>query len=203
MMEMIALIAGDSLFGAVYITGLLVGSTIRVVYAKGERQRAAPRRHRESFVVRLCMGLWGLSQAAAVISVGGSLLRFADYRLPVWAGWCGAVVFAVALWLLARSHADLGKHWSPYLQVKDDHALVARGVYRHIRHPMYAAHLLWGVAQLLLVPNWVAGPGALLTFLPVYLIRVGHEEEMMIQAFGDEYRSYMARTGRLMPRLRA
>jgi len=36
--------------------------------------------------------------------------------------------------------------------------------------------------------------------LPLYLVRVGPEEQMMIDRFGDEYREYMERTGRLFPK---
>jgi protein-S-isoprenylcysteine O-methyltransferase Ste14 len=128
-------------------------------------------------------------------------LDFADYRLPAWAGWAGAAVFAAALWLLWRSHADLGRHWSATLQVQQEHSLVTQGVYRSIRHPMYAAHWLWAVAQALLLQNWIAGPSMLVTFLPSYLVRVPREEQMMLDHFGQEYRQYMQRTGRVVPRV--
>src|SRR5258706_1166780 len=36
-------------------------------------------------------------------------LAFADYHLPAFAPWCGAVLMAAALWLFYRSHADLGQ----------------------------------------------------------------------------------------------
>ncbi len=131
-----------------------------------------------------------------------SWLDFADYRLPDWAGLGGAAAFAAALWLLWRSHADLGRHWSVRLEIQQEHSLVTEGVYRYVRHPMYAAHFLWAIAQPLLLQNWIAGPAFLVTFLPMYLRRVSHEEQMMIGRFGDEYRSYAGRTGRLFPRLR-
>ena len=41
-----------------------------------------------------------------------------------------------------------------------------------------------------------------LAFLPLYLIRVPREEAMLLERFGDEYRDYMARTGRVFPRMR-
>jgi len=66
---------------------------------------------------------------------------------------------------------------------------------------MYAAHLLWGIAQALLLQNWIAGLSMLVFFLPVYLYRVPHEEQMMLEHFGEEYRSYMNRTGRIIPRV--
>jgi protein-S-isoprenylcysteine O-methyltransferase Ste14 len=85
--------------------------------------------------------------------------------------------------------------------MRQDHELVTTGIYTHIRHPMYAAHLLWAVAQPLLLHNWLAGPGALVFFVPFLLIRISREELTMLDAFGQEYRAYVNRTGRLIPPL--
>ncbi len=68
-----------------------------------------------------------------------------------------------------------------------------------VRHPMYTAFWLWAVAQALLLPNWVAGLSGLLGFGTLYFLRVGQEERLMIEAFGDAYRAYMERTARLIP----
>jgi len=65
---------------------------------------------------------------------------------------------------------------------------------------MYAAHWLWAIAQLLLLHNWIAGPSFLVTVFPFYLYRVPREEAMLIKEFGGEYREYMNRTGRVIPR---
>jgi protein-S-isoprenylcysteine O-methyltransferase Ste14 len=67
---------------------------------------------------------------------------------------------------------------------------------------MYAAHWLWGIAQALLIPNWIAGLSSLVIFIFLYLLRVPREERVMIEHFGDEYREYMKQTGRVLPRLR-
>jgi protein-S-isoprenylcysteine O-methyltransferase Ste14 len=53
---------------------------------------------------------------------------------------------------------------------------------------------------LLLLQNWIAGWGFLVTLLPLYLARVKEEEQMMLDEFGDQYRSYMRKTGRLLPK---
>jgi protein-S-isoprenylcysteine O-methyltransferase Ste14 len=70
---------------------------------------------------------------------------------------------------------------------------VTTGVYRHVRHPMYAAFFLWAIAQALLLPNWIAGPVGLLGFGTLFGLRVGREERMMEATFGDAYRAYAAR----------
>jgi protein-S-isoprenylcysteine O-methyltransferase Ste14 len=36
-------------------------------------------------------------------------------------------------------------------------------------------------------------------FVPFYLLRVPKEEKMMLEQFGQEYRQYISRTGRIIP----
>ncbi len=111
------------------------------------------------------------------------------------------MVLAAAVWLFWRSHADLGRNWSPSLQLREGHELVTGGVYRSIRHPMYASQWVWGVAQALLLRNWISGWSGLVLFAPLYLSRVPCEEQMMLEQFGEEYSAYMNRTGRIFPRM--
>jgi protein-S-isoprenylcysteine O-methyltransferase Ste14 len=66
---------------------------------------------------------------------------------------------------------------------------------------MYAAFWLWALAQVLLLPNWIAGPAGLVGFGMLFFLRIGREERLMEETFGDEYRQYVARTGRIVPRL--
>ena len=83
--------------------------------------------------------------------------------------------------------------------VREEHRLVTRGVYRGIRHPMYAALVLYSVGQGLVIPNWVAGLSNLVVFAVLLALRIGAEERMMAQQFGHEYAAYTAQTKRLIP----
>ena len=98
-----------------------------------------------------------------------------------------------------RSHTDLGQNWSESLQIRQGHQLVTSGIYRHIRHPMYAFGWLFGIVQALLLQNWIAGLSGLVSFAVLYFLRVPREEQMMLDQFGEEYQSYMKRTGRVIP----
>jgi protein-S-isoprenylcysteine O-methyltransferase Ste14 len=129
------------------------------------------------------------------------LLAFADYALRPVPFIAGILCLAVGLWLFHRSHADLGPNWSITLEVREGHRLVTHGIYRHVRHPMYLALLLYSLGQTLVIPNWVAGPSYLVTFGLLFVLRVGPEERLMREAFGKDYDSYMARTRRLVPGL--
>jgi protein-S-isoprenylcysteine O-methyltransferase Ste14 len=191
----------------VFLVGLIAGCVIRAmgtVRANRERRQESAavidrRRVRLDWPL-LVLAFVGM-QVLPLVYVLTPWLEFADYRLPDWVGLAGAVVFSLALWLLWRSHADLGRHWSAKLEIRQGHLLVTDGVYHRVRHPMYAAHWLWAIAQMLLLHNWIAGPAFLVTFLPVYLRRVPHEERMLLDNFGQEYREYSSRTGRIIPRV--
>jgi protein-S-isoprenylcysteine O-methyltransferase Ste14 len=155
----------------------------------------------KSAVDIIFLALNGIGMTVPLLYVFSSILDFADYTLPSWVGWIGTILFACASWLLWRTHADLGKNWTPTLAIREEHKLVTNGIYRYIRHPMYASHILWAIAQVMMLHNWIAGYSFIIFMVPHYLLRVNSEENMMIKQFGDEYRDYMKKTGRILPRL--
>jgi protein-S-isoprenylcysteine O-methyltransferase Ste14 len=192
----------DSTFEIIYVIGFVTGSVVRKFYIRGYRRHKIAD-DRESWLDKLLLVIISLGFIAAPwVYIFTGWPAFADYQLPSWAGWVGTVVFAGALLLLWRSHVDLGRNWSPKMQIREEHTLVTGGVYKYMRHPMYSAHFLWAVAQVLLLHNWIAGPAFLVTSVPLYLFRVPVEERMMLDRFGEEYRMYINRTGRMFPRLR-
>jgi len=113
--------------------------------------------------------------------------------------WLGTAATIAALWLFRRSHVDLGRNWSISLEVREQHALVKTGIYRFIRHPMYSSFFLLGLAQMLLLPNWLAGLSGIAGAGVLFVFRVRREEQMMLESFGDEYRAYMGETKRIVP----
>jgi len=187
-------------FETAYIVGLVLGSVVRVTYTVPCKRNVIAKNLKEPLDT-VFVGLTGIGMALPIVYLPTTWLDFADYVLPAWVGWLGVASFVAAIVLLWRSHADLGRNWSPTPQIRDEHTLVTHGVYRRVRHPMYTAHVFWALAQALLIQNWVAGPAMLILFAPMCLVRIPREEEMMIEHFGDAYRTYMTQTGRLFPRL--
>jgi protein-S-isoprenylcysteine O-methyltransferase Ste14 len=125
------------------------------------------------------------------------LFNFADYAVPQVMGWTGAFICLPAIWLFLRSHKDLGRQWSPKLELREEHKLITTGVYEYIRHPMYTAVFLCGLAQILLIGNWLVGPSYLVGFGILYFSRIRREEDLMAGQFGAEYTAYKKRTSRL------
>jgi len=188
------------------IAGLLWGAgvagwyIIRFPHAARARRIPVQRvRDRIGETVLLAISFSGLFAVPFVWLVTG-WPRAGNYAGSPWQLAAGALVFAGALWMFERTHRDLGKNWSVMLELRTQHRLVTGGIYARVRHPMYAAFWLWALAQALLLPSFIAGPAGLVGFGILYLARVGREERLMIEQFGDEYRAYIARTGRLLPR---
>ena len=192
----------DRALELVFLAFWLAIHTSRAVFVRG-RPRGPSATSRVTGLDRfLKIVNWLGAQLLPVVYVLTPWLDRWDYALPAWAGILGVCLAACCLWLLWRCHAALGGSWTSRVELHHGHALVTQGIYRHVRHPIYGKLLLWGVAQILLLQNWIAGPTGLVFALAFYLARVRREEAMMLDQFGDSYRAYMERTGRLLPRLR-
>jgi protein-S-isoprenylcysteine O-methyltransferase Ste14 len=63
---------------------------------------------------------------------------------------------------------------------------------------MYSAIVGWMLSLGLVAGNWIPFVFAALGALN-FVLRIQGEERMMSEQFGDEYREYMKRTGRLLP----
>ena len=189
-----------NIFHAAYIAALVLEAIIRVPYNQRRKQIKVSVNRLTSGDTAL-LGLLFLGMfLLPVLLIFTPWLNFANYALPGWAGWLGVALLAASVLVFWRAHLDLGRNWTPTLQLLDQHTLVENGLYRWIRHPMYAAQWLWALAQPLLLQNWLAGVVGALVFVPLYLYRVAHEERMMVEQFGEQYQAYMARTGRVLPR---
>jgi protein-S-isoprenylcysteine O-methyltransferase Ste14 len=182
-----------------WLATFAVQAMIRMPHSVANRQNKI-RERRHGATERLALPLMFLTMMVLpLVSIATPLLAFADYAAPLWTVWTGAGLSMGFLWLFWRSHDDLGRNWSPGLEVRENHALVTRGVYRFIRHPMYAAIWLAALAQPLLIHNWVSGPAVIAAFLFMCVTRLPREEAMMHDQFGDAYSTYSLRTKRLIP----
>jgi protein-S-isoprenylcysteine O-methyltransferase Ste14 len=183
---------------AVILAATLAMIVIRVPHGRRSRAVTVASSHRGA-VESVLMALSGLGFLVPLIWVASPAFSFAEYPLHAAPLAAGLLCLVAGLWLFYRSHADLGTNWSYTLEVREQHHLVTHGVYRRIRHPMYTALLIYSLGQALVLPNWVAGPSYLITFVTLFAFRVRAEEKMMLEHFGKEYAAYIPRTKRLIP----
>jgi len=182
-----------------WVLDLVGWCAIRYVpYRRARRTRTVIERDRRREWTLLGLSFVGTG-LVPVIYAASNQPRFANYPIAPIQIALGALAVAASMWMFYRTHKDLGRNWSATLEVRDTHTLVTTGIYRSVRHPMYAAFWLWTIAQALLLANWIAGPAGLVAFAIHFFLRVGREEQMMLDRFGDAYHDYMARTSRIIP----
>ncbi|WP_082816827.1 methyltransferase family protein [Anaerosporomusa subterranea] len=77
--------------------------------------------------------------------------------------------------------------------IPEAHSVVARGVYKYSRHPLYMCYIVWAIANMMMFPSW-----------PMLAISIGHivllvmrfkrEEDLLLATF-PEYLDYYSKTG--------
>ncbi|MDD5127364.1 MAG: isoprenylcysteine carboxylmethyltransferase family protein [Dehalococcoidales bacterium] len=122
--------------------------------------------------------------------------------LPPWLRLLGAGLGILALLWFVWIHQNLGNNLSVRLRIKDSQTLITNGPYRLVRHPMYTAFYVLHLAAFFLTANWFIGLTWTVGLTAVIFLRVNREEAMLLSRFGEEYNSYMANTGRFLPRIR-
>lgn len=137
------------------------------------------------------------------------LLVFAQLLLIVLIAWpdhapapgaTGVALFMLGLLAAGAALAVMpARTFSVLPEPRSGGALVTRGIYRHVRHPMYLAVLLCGLAACLAYGSvWKWGLLALLA--GVLVIKIRREENFLLERFSD-YADYRRRTKAIIPYL--
>ncbi len=138
-----------------------------------------------TWVAFICPFLFPRSMAAGA---GGSTMF-----------WTGIGLMVVGSALRHHCFRVLGASFKPTVHVSDDQAVVARGAYRYLRHPSYAAAMILFLGVGLALANWVSVIVMAVMVSVVYGYRIHVEEAALVATLGESYRGYMARTKRIIP----
>ena len=139
--------------------------------------------------------LWTMVLVLSVRTYNGSL-----YSIESTMNLIGFIQFIVGLSTMIYAQINLGHNYSGLLVIKEDHKLIKHGLYKHVRHPVYTG----GIIVVFSIPVYtssVLGFLAAILIIPLLIYRMGIEETMLIEEFGDEYREYMSNTKRWIPYL--
>lgn len=187
----IALLVGVSLF-------MPVGLFFRI-----RSQLAGDRldRRQEGLFILVTLRLCGLVGFVSVVAflVNPMTMAWSFVAIPDTLRWVGVAIGAFACAWVIWTFSHLGKNLTDTVVTRREHTLVTSGPYRWVRHPFYLGVAGIGITTSLATANWfVAMTGV--CALVLLTIRTDREEAKLIERFGDDYRSYMARTGRFWPR---
>ncbi|WP_274425890.1 protein-S-isoprenylcysteine O-methyltransferase [Chelativorans sp. YIM 93263] len=184
---------------AIWVLGIVAWYVIRYSFERrAKRARIVKDKNSLLDKVGLASALFGLAIFPVFYVISG-IPEAADFPVHLWTVILGGGIFLSALVLFRITHKSLGKNWSITLQIREQHCLVRTGPYALVRHPMYTSFLLMVSGQFFLLANWFVGLLGLLGFAILFFLRVDKEEEMMLDKFGQQYRSYMGTSKRIIP----
>jgi protein-S-isoprenylcysteine O-methyltransferase Ste14 len=161
-------------------------------------------RRQEGLFILATLRPLGLMAIVGVIAyvINPASMAWSSVPLPAWLRWTGVCVCACAGALVFWTFRRLGRNLTDTVVTRRDHTLVTHGPYRWVRHPFYDSAALLMLGASLAAANWfLFVTGALAVSLLVARTRI--EEEKLLARFGGDYRAYVERTGRFLPRMRA
>jgi len=113
---------------------------------------------------------------------GGLFLTVAGYAATIWC------------------YVIMGNAWRIGINRNEKNELVTAGPYRWIRHPIYAFQTVMLLGAVLLLPT-ICSVALVVFHLVFVLIKAKDEEAYLVTVHGDVYLDFMAKTGRLFPKL--
>jgi len=127
-------------------------------------------------------------------------MAWSKIGLPEWVRWLGIGIGILCTILVYWLFSSIGSSITPTSATRKEHKLVTSGPYRWVRHPLYMVGSSLFVAFGMMADNWFIALLGVLAFIGM-AARTPKEEANLIEKFGDEYRQYMHRTGRFLPKL--
>jgi protein-S-isoprenylcysteine O-methyltransferase Ste14 len=178
--------------------GIRIASQLR---ARRAGSRVRIREKSPSLIAGGLAALFALTFGAEYLFTPGAFGFAYALEYPDSLRWAGAGLLFLGIALLAAAHYHLDLSFHSLVVTKADQKIVRSGPYRWIRHPIYSAYLMNYLGGGLLAGNLVLTIVPVLLFGVLVALRVGPEEQAMVEQFGEEYRAYMNITGRFIPKL--
>ena len=134
-----------------------------------------------------------------VYLINPAWMAWSRVGLPDWVRWLGFGIGVVCVLGIYWLFSSIGTGITPVSATRKEHKLVTNGIYKYIRHPLYTFGSSMFLAFGMMADSWFIAALGILTFI-LMAIRTPKEEANLIAKFGDEYREYMKRTGRFLPK---
>lgn len=133
-----------------------------------------------------------------VVIIGVPLPRFGE-SFPDWLVGVGSVMVWVGLVILALSIFKLGGSLTASPIPKNDNELKTDGLYKWMRHPIYSGLIATGLG-LAIESESLLNLLVAVALIALLNYKAKWEESFLLERY-PEYRTYMSKTGRFVPRL--
>lgn len=148
-------------------------------------------------LVHLALGVLGFTLLSGRWFRSGWLaLRWLPDTLTI--AYIGAALTVLGCLFAIRARVHIGANWSGRVSLMAGHELVTTGPYAIVRHPIYTG-ILTAVVGTALAGGELRGLVAIVVILLAFLVKISHEEKLMMVTFPQAYPGYRERAKALIP----
>lgn len=187
------------LAAAIFFTSFGISATFRRKADKDSDETISRKVDGNALMTIIKIGGLILWLSPLVYLINPAWMNWSKIGLPEWSRWLGVgfgILCAIGIYWLFSS---IGSGITPTSATRKEHKLVTNGIYRYVRHPLYTFGSSMFVSFAMMADNWFIAALGIMAFVAM-AIRTPKEEANLIEKFGDEYREYMRRTGRFIPK---
>ncbi len=159
-------------------------------FSKGEKM-AGPQRLVLPGIIVVSIGLW-------LFLPHGDRRDMLVFPAEDWVRYLGLMLAVAGMAVRFLGLLELGRQFSVYITLQEDHKLVQSGIYGVLRHPLYLGAIFAMVGIALVFRSWLIIPGSVLVTAFV-LVRIAREEKLLAEHFKEKFAAYRRRTWRLVP----
>ena len=102
----------------------------------------------------------------------------------------GLLLCVAGLALAIQARHILGRNWSGFVSIKQDHELIQRGPYRFVRHPLYTGLIVALTGTTLSLAPTAEGFLLDLVLIAAFYVKARQEENVLAGEFGENYAEY-------------
>lgn len=169
-----------------------------IFLGSGRRRLEAGDKHEDRGTLAWAWAVTGGSLMAAVAV--GLFAPWAQLPGEPWiARLLGSLVALSGVALREWAILTLGRLFTQSVMIREQHAVVATGPYRWLRHPAYTGTLLTLVGLMLTLDNWLSVVVITVGFFVGHVPRIRVEERVLEENLGEPYREFERTRKRLVP----
>jgi protein-S-isoprenylcysteine O-methyltransferase Ste14 len=187
------------LAAVILITGMSISSYYR---RKADRESGEKiSRNADGSLMATVIRIGGLHLwlSPFVYLINPAWMAWSKIGLPEWIRWLGVVIGVLCVAGVYWLFSSIGGGITPTSATRREHTLVTSGPYRWVRHPLYTIGSSMFISFGMMADNWYIALLGILAFIAM-AVRTPKEEANLVEKFGDEYREYITRTGRFLPK---
>lgn len=184
----------------ILFTGMGISSYYRIKADKDTGEKIPRKVDGSAMMTIIKIGGLILWLSPLVYLINPNWMNWSKIGLPESVRWLGVGIGILCVLGIYWLFSNIGSGITSTSATRKEHKLSTSGPYRWVRHPLYTVGSTLFISFGMMADNWFIAALGVLAFIGM-AARTPKEEANLIEKFGDEYREYMQRTGRFLPKL--